>query len=315
MSYSIKSIREEFKAKGVFYTDEKLARIIASHIPEDANEVYDPTCGGGNLLAVFGEDVKKYGQELNAEQAFECARRLKNAEIASGDVLHQPSFMSRKFRYIVANYPFSIKWDSSGLENDPRFRDAPCLPPPSRIDYAFILHILYMLDEGGTASVLNFPGILYRGQREGKIRQWIVEMDVIDRIEQFEGGYFEDTKVGTALIVFKKGRSKSTVTFADHEKGLEREVSLDEIRQNGYTLNVSTYVQPEEPDRFGAFDPVATERLARNYVLRQLKAQLEFSKRAIELHEMMGFPPLPPLSEFIRDIHNLTEQYLRKEHI
>lgn len=312
MSYSVKSIREDFKAKGVFYTDEKLARIIASHIPEDATEVYDPTCGGGNLLAVFGDHVRKYGQELNPQQAQEAAERLVNSEIVAGDTLHEPAFMDRKFKYIVANYPFSVKWDSSGLENDPRFRDAPCVPPPSKIDYAFIMHILYMLDEGGTASVLNFPGILYRGQREGKIRQWIVEQDVVDRVELFEGGYFEDTKVGTALIVFKKGRTKETetITFADHEKGLEREVSIDEIRQNDYNLSVNTYVQPEEPNRWADFDPVATERLARNKVLRELKAQLEFSKGAIELHEMMGLPPLPPMSEFIREINNLINQYL-----
>lgn len=310
MSYSIKSIREEFKSKGVFYTDEKLSRIIASYIPADATEVYDPTCGGGNLLAVFPDHVRKYGQELNPQQAEEAADRLVNSEIVAGDTLHQPAFIDRKFKYIVANYPFSVKWDSSGLESDPRFNGAPCLPPPSKIDYAFILHILYMLDEGGTASVLNFPGVLYRGQREGKIRKWIVEQDVIDRVELFEGGFFEDTNIGTALIIFKKRRQKETITFADHENGLEREVTLDEIRENDYILNVNTYVQPEEPDRWANFDPVAPERLARNKVLRELKAQLEFSKGAIELHKLMGLPPLPPISEFLRDIHNITNQYL-----
>lgn len=309
MSYSVKSIREEFKAKGVFYTDERLAKLLASYIPEDVTEIYDPTCGGGNLLAVFGDDVRKYGQEINAEQAAQCAMRLKNAEIASGDTLHNPSFMNRKFRYIVANYPFSVKWDPVGLENDPRFDGAPCLPPPSKIDYAFIMHILYMLDEGGTAATLNFPGILYRGQREGKIRAWIVEKNVIDRVELIEGGYFEDTKVATALIVFKKGRQKETVTFSDHEKGLEREVSMDEIRENDYNLSVTTYVQPEEPDRWANFDPVDAERRARNKTLRDLKAQLEFSKGAIEFHKMFGLAPLPPLSEFKNEIYELLRLY------
>lgn len=309
MSYSIKSIREDFKSKGVFYTDEKLARLLASYIPSDATEVYDPTCGGGNLLAVFPDHVRKYGQELNEAQAEECARRLVNCDIAKGDTLHSPAFFDRKFRHIIANYPFSIKWDSNGHENDPRFRGAPCLPPPSKADYAFIMHILYMLEDGGTAATLNFPGILYRGQREGKIRRWIVEQNVVDRVELFEGGYFEDTNIGTALIVFKKGRSKNTITFADHENGLEREVQLYEIVENAYSLNVSNYIQPEQPDRWADFDVVATERLARNNVLGRLKLQLEFSKSAIELHEMMGFPPLPPLSEFIQDIHNLTKQY------
>lgn len=310
MSYSVKSIREEFKSKGVFYTDEKLAKLLASYIPEDVTEIYDPTCGGGNLLAVFPDHVRKYGQELNPEQAAQCAQRFRNCEIASGDTLHEPSFINRKFRYIVANYPFSIKWDSTGLENDPRFAGVPCLPPPSKIDYAFILHILYMLEEGGTAVTLNFPGILYRGNREGKIREWIVRQNVIDRVERIEGGYFEDTKVGTALVVFKKGREKDTITFADHENGLEREVSLEEVLQEECCLSVERYVQPEVPDKWADFDPVAAEMRARNGALKQLKAQLEFSKGAVELHKMLGLPPLPPISEFIRDINAITNQYL-----
>lgn len=310
MSYSVKSIREEFKAKGVFYTDEKLAKLLASYIPRDVTEIYDPTCGGGNLLAVFPDHVRKYGQELNAEQAAQCSLRLQNSEIVSGDTLHNPAFINRKFRYIVANYPFSVKWDSTGLENDPRFSGAPCLPPPSKIDYAFIMHILYMLEEGGTAATLNFPGILYRGQREGKIREWIIGRNVIDRVELIEGGYFEDTKVSTALIIFKKGREKRSITFADHEKGLEREVSLDEIQRNDCCLSVERYVQPEIPDKWANFDPVDAERRARNNVLKQLKAQLEFSKQAIELHHMLGLPRLPPISDFIKEINTITNQYL-----
>lgn len=310
MSHSIKSIRNKFKENGVFYSDPRMAEKMKSLLPAGVDEVYDPTCGDGALLAVFPDEVRKYGQELDPQQAQVARERLANAEIAEGDVLTAPAFLNRQFKYILANPPFGTKWNIDAASSSPIFEMAPCLPPPGKGDYAFILHILHVLSDDGTAVVLNFPGVLYRGQREGRLRQWIIERNVIDRIEHMEGGYFEDTKVATAIIVFKKQRSKDTITFADHETGLEREVTLDEIRENGYTLNVQNYVHSEEPDKWANFDPIEAERLARGKVLQQLKVQMEFSKSAIELHKMMGWPELPPMSEFVKEIYQITNQYL-----
>lgn len=307
MSYSVKSIRKQFVEHGVFYTDLKLAEmlkdILCAH--GEVDEVYDPTCGSGNLLSVFADEVVKYGQELNPEQAEEARRRLPNSHIATGDTLTTPAFMDKRFRFISANYPFSIKWEPS---EDSRWEHAPCLPPPSRADYAFIMHIIAMMAPDGIAAVLGFPGILYRGMREGKIRRWIVEQNLIESVTIIEKGYFEDTDIATALIVFRKGRTDTSIRFADHEQGTEYTATIEEVRGNDYNLSPSNYI-PFENKRI-EIDPVAKELEARRGVLNTIKAQLGFSAMAITIHEMMGLPPLPPLKEFINDIHKITDPYV-----
>lgn len=307
MSYSVKSIRKQFAEKGVFYTDEKLAKMLADEVGKygEVKEVYDPTCGAGNLLAVFPDGVAKYGQEINPEQAEAARQRLVNAHIFAGDTLVNPAFTERKFRHIVANYPFSIKWEPVA---DPRWDDAPTLPPPSKADYAFILHIISMLADDGVAAVLGFPGILYRGQREGKIREWLVRQNLIESVTLIEGGYFEDTNVATALIVFKKNRTDTSIKFADHENQREYTATFEEVEANDFTLSPSSYIIVEEEKK--VIDPAALEMTARGDVLRQLNAQLTFSKQAIELHAMLGLPPLPPLSDFIKDIMNIVNKYI-----
>ena len=138
--YSIKSIRQDFKNKGIFYTPEKLSKFMRNLLPAEVDEIYDPTCGAGNLLSVFGDEVKKYGQDINSEQVEFAKTRLKNFEGIAGDTLKSPAFKDKKFNYIIANYPFSIKWEPFV---DERFEKCPVLPPPSKADYAFILHILH----------------------------------------------------------------------------------------------------------------------------------------------------------------------------
>ena len=170
-NYHIKSIKEEFKSKGIFYTTNELALLIKSFVDIEIDEVYDPTCGDGALLSVFDDSVKKYGQEINEHQIEVAEKRLVNFTGYCGDTLKDPAFKDKKFKCIVANPPFSIKWEPpilNGIFTDDRFKFIPALPPKSKADYAFILHILHYLDSDGIAVVLNFPGILYRGNSKGK---------------------------------------------------------------------------------------------------------------------------------------------------
>lgn len=185
---SIKNIRQEFRKKGIFYTPSTLAKKIKSYVDIEPKSVYDPTCGAGNLLKVFHENVKKYGQELDEEQ-------LKMIDIPNfvgyaGDTLLDDGFSKMKFDCIVANPPFSVKWNPEELKDDIRFSCSPALPPPSKADWAFMLHILYHLSCNGVAVILEFPGILYRGQKEGKIRRWFVENNYIDRVVHIPNFYF-----------------------------------------------------------------------------------------------------------------------------
>lgn len=306
MSYSVKSIRKQFAEHGVFYTDLKLAELLRDIVSSsgDVSEVYDPTCGSGNLLSVFPNEVRKYGQELNPEQAEAARERLVNCDIATGDTLTAPAFIEKKFRHIVANYPFSVKWEP---KPDVRWDDAPCLPPPSKADYAFLLHIIHMMADDGVAAVLGFPGILYRGQREGRIRQWIVERNLVESVTHIEGGYFEDTKIATSLVVFRKGKKDGKIKFADHETGKEYIADISEVKSNDFNLSPNNYI-PTEEKRI-EIDPVAKEMEARAGVLKRIEGQLRFSRAAIEVHAMLGLPPLPPISEFVTDIRNIINQY------
>lgn len=247
---SAKSYRKKLADKGIFHTDEALAKEIASYIPEGVTEVYDPTCGCGALLSVFLDSVKKYGQELDPDMAEYCRNNLVNCEIATGDTLEKPAFLSRSFPAIVANYPFSIKWDPENACERPFYcLNVPVLPPKGKADYAFLCHILFMLADNGVASVLCSPGIGYRGGAEAKLRKWLVDAGWIEKVVLYKGDHFQDTKIATMLLVIRKDKKTTDITFCDHEAGLERTVGIEEIQKNDYTLAVNRYVErPKEPD-------------------------------------------------------------------
>ena len=242
-SYSVKSIREEFKQKGIFYTQRELALYMKSLLPDNVNCIYDPTCGNGGLLSVFDDNVEKYGQDINAEQVAQASEQLKNFHGAVGDTLKNPAFTDIKFDYIVANPPFSIKWEPF---EDERFSVAPVLPPQSKADYAFLLHILYCLSDKGIAVVLNFPGILYRGQREGKIRQWLIEKNVIEKVIHIAGNKFEDTKIATCILVLNKAKKDNNILFIDDETKREKIVTLSVMAEERLPTITETILTFEE---------------------------------------------------------------------
>ena len=312
MVKSAKAYRKHLAEQGIFYTDPKLAEAIRAHLPADVKEVYDPTCGIGNLLASFPDDVRKYGQELDAESAEEARKTLVNAEIVAGDTLTAPAFMGRKFDAIAANYPFSVAWAPD--KDDPRFSCAPALAPKSKADMAFILHILYMLSDTGTASVLCSPGITFRGQAEGKIRRWLIEQNVIDSVTLYEGGYFEDTGISTVLLVLKKRRDKDTVTVADHEHGLSREVTRAEIIEADYNLSVGRYVEPPRK-------PASWEGKSVNELMDDvLGSSYDALKGTVEMeyHILTGLrgsalcPSTVNLESFLNKVKELADEYLTR---
>lgn len=299
--YSIKSLRKKFAEKGVFYTDEAMALKLKSYMPEDLTEIYDPTCGSGNLLAVFGDSVGKYGQELDEKQAEEARNRLVNAHIIYGDTLVAPAFIDKRFKGIVANYPFSIKWQPNA--SDARFSQAPCTAPPSKADWAFLLHILFMLADDGVAATLNFPGILYRGNREQKIRQWFVDNGYIHEVVRIEKDHFVDTSIETALMIIKKSPTK-VIKFADNETGDEVFVPVEKVRSRNYNLSVSSYVEPRvEPKE--PIDLWKLEKQSRDYAIRRIKYEIEYS---LDVAEIEGWSVI----EFINDIISVANEYKTK---
>ncbi len=305
--YSIKKIKQEFKDKGVFYTPPELALFLKELMPEDVKEVYDPTCGRGNLLSVFDDDVKKYGQDID-DVAVEEAKELVNDFIGrSGDVLKEDKFKYKQFDCVVANPPFSIKWEQN--KDDERFSVAPALAPKSKADYAFILHIISKLTDDGVAAVLNFPGILYRRNAEGKIRKWLIEQNYIDKVILIPGDKFTDTSIQTVVLVLKKKRSKTSIHFINQVDDVEREVEVEEIKENDYSLTVNYYAKKEVEKEI--IDPYALEKSVRKAVVDKLKNQMNMSM-AIYFNFERNNPKFPSIESFIFQIRRVVDDMERE---
>lgn len=273
MPISAKQFRKKLKDSGIFYTDPKLAEKMKAMLPDDITEVYDPTCGDGALLSVFDDSVQKYGQDVLEDQVEYAREHLVNFHGVVGDTLTDPAFMGHKFRAIIANPPFSISWDP--VENDIRFKGAPAVPTRSKADYAFLMHIMYYLAEDGTAVALNSPGVLFRGQREGKLREWFVRQNWIDKVIHVPGGYFVDTAIPTVLLVLKKHRDTTDIEFADWEHDMSRTVTFDEIANAKFNLSVNNFLSP--PVQKANVDPFELDREVRKSMTETLRKGLEMS--------------------------------------
>ena len=258
------------------------------------NKVYDPACGSGSLLLkaekVLGKEAVTngfYGQEINITTYNLCRINMflhdigfDKFDIACDDTLTSPQHWDDEpFELIVSNPPYSIKWagDSNPLLiNDPRYAPAGVLAPKSKADMAFIMHSLSWLAPNGTAAIVCFPGIMYRGGAEKKIRKYLIDNNFVDCIIQLPSNLFFGTSIATCIMVLKKGKSDNTTIFIDATKecikvtnnnrltedNLQKIVSAfaqreeikhfshvanyEEIAENDYNLSVSTYVEAED---------------------------------------------------------------------
>lgn len=294
-THTIKGLRAEFKAVGKFHTPPELALFLRSLIPGVPERVYDPTCGAGALLSVFPEEVAKFGQDIDAE-AVADAGMIPGFTGHVGDVLTDPAWVDERFDAVVANPPFSIEWEPQA---DERFFGAPTVPTKGRADFAFLLHILWMLAPGGTAAVLQFPGVCYRQGREKTLREWITRQGVLAEVIQIPGDTFTDTAISTVCLVFRKGH-EGPVRFFDQESGVEALVPVEGIGAEDWSWAVSVYARPPEPDR-EPVDTWALEVSARSGACRKLRSELKFSRAVAQIE---GWPFAP----FLDDIQKVVEE-------
>ena len=288
------------KSGGEFFTPQEVSELLAritSHDNPNIEKVYDPACGSGSLLLKFAKTLPKdkrntieyYGQEINPTTYNLCRINMflhdvnySHFDIRLGDTLHTPLHIdyAGEFDAIVSNPPYSLKWDGKDntiLINDPRYADAGVLAPKSAADLAFTMHMLYHLKESGTCAIVEFPGVLYRGGDEKKIRQYLVEHNYVDTVIQLPANLFFGVGIATCIIVLRKGkRPDNNVLFIDasnlyykdgnknkldekHQKAIvkayaERKeqqyftklVSCKEIGKNDFNLSVSSYVEQED---------------------------------------------------------------------
>ena len=314
------------KSGGEFYTPQEVSELLARIAvagKTEVNKVYDPACGSGSLLLKFakvlGQDKVRqgfFGQEINLTTYNLCRINMflhdinyEKFDIAHGDTLTDPQHWDDEpFEAIVSNPPYSIKWDGDAnplLINDPRFAPAGVLAPKSKADLAFTLHMLSWLAVNGTAAIVEFPGVLYRGGAEQKIRQYLIDNNYIDTVIQLPPDLFFGTTIATCIIVLKKSKHDNATLFIDASAQFERSgnknklteanrqkildaftaradvehfarlVQNADIAANGYNIAVSSYV--EQPDTSEAVDIRALNAEIARIVARQteLRTQID----------------------------------------
>lgn len=311
------------KSGGEFYTPQEVSELLTKLAivgKTSVNKVYDPACGSGSLLLksakILGkENVRNgfYGQEINLTTYNLCRINMflhdigyDKFDIACEDTLTTPQHWDDEpFEVIVSNPPYSIKWagdDNAVLINDPRYSPAGVLAPKSKADFAFIMHSLSWLATNGTASIVCFPGILYRGGAEQKIRKYLIDNNFVDCIIQLPDNLFFGTSIATCIMVLKKSKKDNSTLFIDatnecvkvtnnnkltdeninnivdiftkreDKEYVAKLVSNKEIEENDYNLSVSTYVEKEDTREkidIDVLNKEIDEIVARENVLRE----------------------------------------------
>lgn len=329
------------KKGGEFFTPSQVSELVARLVnPQENDRIYDPTCGSGGLLLkaykkVLNRKVAVYGQELNAQTWALCTMNMflhnvDDAKIWQGDTLSNPQNIENDewmtFQVVVANPPFSLdKWDSGFLSNagldakgkkqekmtatlDPWRRFDWGVPPASKGDYAFVLHMLKCLDANNGRMAIVLPhGVLFRGASEGKIRKQIVELNLLDAVIGLPANLFYGTGIPACILVFKKNRTRRDVLFIDasgdgnYEKGKNQNIlrdsdlekiidvynsrentdkysyvaSYDEIKDNDFNLNIPRYVDTFEEEELVDIDEVKAGIASIEAELAEVQAQMK----------------------------------------
>ena len=269
------------KSGGEFFTPADVSELLTrlgTVGKTKVNKVYDPACGSGSLLLkavqVLGKDGVQngfYGQEINITTYNLCRINMflheigfDKFDIACEDTLTNPQHWDDEpFELIVSNPPYSIKWagdDNPLLINDPRFASAGVLAPKSKADMAFIMHSLSWLAPNGTAAIVCFPGIMYRGGAEQKIRKYLINNNFVDCVIQLPSNLFYGTSIATCIMVLKRGKADSDVLFIDATKECIKVTNNNKLTQENIARIVDTYAGKQEVPHFShlaSYDEVA----------------------------------------------------------
>ena len=254
------------KKAGEFYTPQEVSEILSEIVVTGKTRlksVYDPTCGCGSLLlrtARGGNADTIYGQEKNPTTFNLCRMNMllhgikyKDFEIHNGDTLENDELGEHQFDAVVANPPFSAEWTAAEkFNNDDRFSKAGVLAPKSKADYAFILHMLYHLNDGGTMACVAPHGVLFRGAAEGKIRRFLIEKkNYIDAIIGLPANIFYGTSIPTCILVMKKCRqSDDNILFIDASKEFEKVKTQNKLRPEHIQKIIETYRTRAEIEKY-----------------------------------------------------------------
>lgn len=312
---------------GEFYTPPEVSDLLATILePVQGDRICDPACGSGSLLMKCGAMVRKnsgtkeyalYGQEaIGSTWALAKMNMFLHGEdnhrIEWGDTLRNPLLLNKDstgllhFDVVTANPPFSLsKWGHDDADNDPFDRYRRGIPPKTKGDYAFISHMIETLDpKTGRMGVVVPHGVLFRGSSEGKIRQQLIEENLLDTVIGLPEKLFFGTGIPAAILVFKKNKSDDKVLFIDasneyksgkNQNQLTAEniakivetyqaresvdkyaylATLEEIAENDFNLNIPRYVDTFEEEEEIDLEAVRVERLKLKAELAALEAEM-----------------------------------------
>ncbi len=310
------------KKAGEFYTPPEVSTLLAMLVdPQPGERICDPACGSGSLLIKCGQrvgskDFSLWGQEnIGATWALSKMNMflhgMDNARIEWGDTIRNPKLLSddrlMKFEVVVANPPFSLdKWgqDEAGADHYNRFHRG--IPPKSKGDFAFISHMIETITEtSGRVGVVVPHGVLFRGSTEGKIRQQLIEENLLDAVIGLPANLFFGTGIPAAILVFRKQKPDKTVVFIDASREYvdgKNQVSLsdahlekivatynarenvdkyayvadfDEIKENDFNLNIPRYVDTFEEEEEIDIRAVQAEIDELDAELAQVQVQMQ----------------------------------------
>jgi type I restriction enzyme M protein len=326
------------KKGGEFFTPPEVSGLMALLVaPKPGDRICDPTCGSGSLLIKVAKEVHEkdgtpsnnfslFGQEVNNATYALCRMNMflhgiDSAEIKWGDTLNNPKLLTNdtlnQFDIVVANPPFSLdKWGAEKATNDRFGRFKRGIPPKSKADYAFILHMIETAKPGsGRVAVVVPHGVLFRGAAEGSIRRQLIEENLLDCVIGLPSNLFFGTGIPAAILLFNKGKTHKNTLFIDAKEQFSQgtnqnklrpediarivagytkyktvkkfayRATIEEIRENDYNLNIPRYVD--------TFEEQATIDLpAVQLEIDDLEAQLAAVRKEMRGHlKNLGFAP------------------------
>ncbi|MDQ5920109.1 MAG: type restriction enzyme protein [Pseudomonadota bacterium] len=318
------------KKGGEFFTPSEVSTLLAKLVAaKEGDRIYDPTCGSGSLLIKAAKEVGNnnfaiYGQERNGQTQALCRmnmylHEINDAKIGWGDTIGNPLHLENnhlmRFDVIVANPPFSLdKWGADNAANDPfhRFTNY-AVPPKSKGDYAFVIHMIQSLNENGRMGVVLPHGVLFRGSSEGKIRQKLIDDNLLDAVIGLPSNLFFGTGIPACILVFKKNRKNNDVLFIDasndFDKGKNQNnlnevqirkildtyrswqelekyshiATLAEIQENEYNLNIPRYVDTFEEEEQIDLEATKTNIAKLELDISEIKAKMSYYLKELGL--------------------------------
>ncbi len=264
------------KSGGEYYTPQEVSELLTKITidgKKEVNKVYDPACGSGSLLLKFAKILGKdnvrqgfFGQEINITTYNLCRMNMwlhdieyTDFNIAHGDTLTEPlHWDDEPFEAIVSNPPYSIKWEGNAnpvLISDERFAPAGVLAPKSKADLAFILHSLSWLATNGTAAIVCFPGVMYRGGAEQKIRKYLIDNNYVECIIQLPDNLFFGTSIATCIMVLKKNKTENNTLFIDASKESVKVTNNNKLSEENIQNILNTYRERKDKEYYAAVVP------------------------------------------------------------